>query len=206
MRLDLNLAADPFRNRLGFWLGVAATGILLVVLGAVVLVRAGRTGAATDALAQQVADQEELIASLEAQLAAVKDEQSRAVFSDDDRRRLDDAHLLLERKGFSWTRLLSDLERHVPKDSRLTRITISAFESTGSQCVVNMEIDAVGRNANELTAFLASLDGSGGVFTAEPLKLTPPQNEPEYRYSVAIAYRPAPPVTVAEVAQLQEAQ
>src|SRR4051812_16034624 len=114
MRIDLNLAKDPFRNRSLFWLGMTAA--LLVALTAFLLAttRAATVGAETSRLQDEVRTQEETIKTLEGQIGEISDAKANAVFSDDDRRALDDARTLLNERSFSWSRLFADLEPYVP--------------------------------------------------------------------------------------------
>jgi len=113
MRIDINLASQPYEDSRRFWTywgtGLALLGIataLLVFLALTGFVRASR-------------DREQ-IARLKAEVAAYDQEkaQAEAVLNQSKNRDLREQsrflNQLFERKAFSWTRVFEDLERVMP--------------------------------------------------------------------------------------------
>lgn len=191
MRIDLNLSREPFRNRTAFWLVVSSAYALVLITLVVVLARAGAVGADTEALNEEVTKQAAVITDLEARIAEMKAAQSRALFTDADRRALDEARGLLERKSVGWTRLLGDLEPYVPVRSKLTNIEIVGFEGSGSSLVVRLQVSGTGRDIDQMTTFLARLDGSGGKFAAEPIENGPVPESSDFTFTIEVKYRPS---------------
>ena len=191
MRIDLNLSREPFRNRTAFWLVVSSAYALVLIALVVVLARAGAVGADAEALNDEVAQQTAVIADLEARIAEMKAAQSRALFTDADRRALDEARGLLERKSVGWSRLLGDLEPYVPIRAKLTGIEIVGFEGSGSSLVVRLQLSGTGRDIDQMTTFLARLDGSGGKFAAEPIENGPVSDSGDFDFTIDVKYRPS---------------
>src|ERR1041384_589160 len=106
---NLNLASKPFSNRLLPW---ALTAIILFVsvIGLVLVVRLTTTTVAgakrVEAENAQLKQQEQIYLN-----AAKQVENS---FSPDQQQELPAATQLVDRKGFSWSRLLVDLESSLP--------------------------------------------------------------------------------------------
>jgi type IV pilus assembly protein PilN len=121
MRLDINLASQPYEDARQFWMrwgsGLAAAAIVTLVL--VVGTITGWVNARRDH--QQMAD-------LRAQIAQRdrKREQAEEFLNRPENRNTRDQsqfiNLLIERKSFSWTRVLEDLEKVMPPRVHLVSI------------------------------------------------------------------------------------
>lgn len=202
MRTDLNLSSDPFRNRTAFWLVVSGGYLLVLITLVIVLARAGAVGADTAALTDEAAKQAATINGLETQITELKEAQSSALFTDGDRRALDDARKILERKSVGWSRLLGDLEPYVPERARLTGIQIVGFEGTGPSIVVRLQITGTGRDIDQMTTFLARLDGSGGKFDSDPIENGPKPDSSDFAFTIDVRYRPTVTVDAAAVSSV----
>lgn len=175
---------------MAFWLVVSCSYALVLIALVVVLARAGAVGADTAALNDEKTKQNAVIADLEARIAEMKAAQSKALFTDADRRALDEARGLLERKSIGWSRLLGDLEPYVPVRSKLTNIEIVGFEGSGASLVVRLQLSGTGRDIDQMTTFLARLDGSGGKFAAEPIENGPIPESSDFSFTIDVRYRP----------------
>src|SRR5439155_10260225 len=108
MKPLVNLASEPFRNRRLFWL-------IIIIIFAVSSAVGFRT-------IEAISDFERQIAALEPKVKA--DEESAAAMAKanagvsaltlEQNQALQAANASIARKSFSWSQLLSDLERHVP--------------------------------------------------------------------------------------------
>ena len=206
MRIDLNLSKEPFRNRSAFWLIVTGSYVLVLISLVFVLARAGAVGADTAALMDETAKQTAVIAELEATIAEMKAAEGRALFTDADRRALDDARVLLERKSVAWSRLLGDLEPYVPERAKLTGIQIIGFEGSGTSLVVRLQISGTGKDIDQMTTFLSRLDGSGGRFAADPVENGPVTDSNDFEFSIDVLYRPTVAPQAVEEAQAMAAE
>ena len=202
MRINLNLAKAPFRNRSLFWLAVTAGYLVAFTALALVLARAGEVGASTEELRIKAGEQREEIAALESRIEEIRTERSAAVFTPADRQALDDARALINEKSFSWTKLFNDLQQHVPGGARLTSIAVEDISGDGAGKVVEMTIQGRGRSFGQMGELIANLDSTGGRFAAEPVTNGPDPQTPEYVFTVMVRYRPgtiaAEPVEVAQ--------
>lgn len=206
MRIDLNLAKEPFRNRTLFWLVV---GIAYVVAFAVLMfavARAANVGAGASALREKIDKQEKTISDLEAQIAEIKRERGQAVFLPTDRIALDDARQLLTRRSFSWSRLLGDLEPNVPSAAKITSIEISKLSGTAPNVEVALAITGVGQNYAQMSEFLGRLDRTGGRFSAEPVSIGQTSDGLGYEFTITAVYRPNVGFAEAPPAETKEAK
>jgi type IV pilus assembly protein PilN len=121
MRLDINLASQPYEDARQFWMRwgttVGAVGLLtLVLLAADVTgwVDARRDRAAIAEKRAMIADRDQLRANAERILALPENRSTR-----DQSQFLNE---LIERKAFSWTRVLENLEKVMPPRVHLISI------------------------------------------------------------------------------------
>jgi len=113
MRLDINLASQPYEDARQFWMrwgtAVAALGMLtliLLVLDATGYVDARRDRIAMDQKRSLIAERDRLRANAEEFLNRPENRTTR-----DESQYLNQ---LIERKAFSWTRVLENLEKVMP--------------------------------------------------------------------------------------------
>lgn len=191
MRIDLNLAREPFRNRSLFWLATTAGYLVAFVALMVVIARAADVGQNTVELQAELKDQEKTIAEFQGRIESIADERGRAVFLPEDREALDDARYLVIRRSFSWSRLLNDLEAHVPAGARLDSIEITELTGEGENLVVEMSISGNSKTYDEMGQFIASLDKTAGRFNAEPRQIGSDELDSEFAFEITVHYRPS---------------
>ena len=137
MRVDINLATQPYEDSRRFWLrwggGLIALGVLSLILIYVML--AGMSGARTD---------RKTIQQLEAQIAARDQEraQAQALLDEPQNRSTRDRSQFLndlfQRKAFSWTLAFEDLEKLMP--SRLHVVSIHPELTPDHQLQINLAV------------------------------------------------------------------
>lgn len=191
MRIDLNLARDPFRNRSVFWLGLTAAYLVAFTAFMIVVARAAHVGTDAEQQREERTKQEATIKELESRLADITAVEGQAIFPETDRQALDDARELLTQRSFSWSRLLGDLEPNVPAGSKLTSIEFKEITGEGANRVATLTITGKGKDFGQLEAFIANLDGTGGRFTAEPVENGPDDQTSEFIFTAQVQYRPA---------------
>ena len=191
MRIDLNLARNPFRNRSLFWLGMMAAFLVAVTALAVVMARAAHRSADKAGLRDDITKQEATLKSLESQMEAIQTVQGEAVFSNADRQALDDARELLNQRAFSWSRLLGELEPNVPARAKISSIAIAGVAGEGPSRVVTLAITGRGKDFGQLGEFLENLDRTGGRFSADPVSNGPDVQGQDYQFELRVRYRPA---------------
>jgi Tfp pilus assembly protein PilN len=182
----LNLATKPFTNRTLPWL---LTGLMLLVslIATAVIVRSTRLANAEAASIQNDVRkfrQEEEGLRLEAD--KVKESLSPEQLST-----LKAAHELVDRKHFSWSRLLMDLEEALPGNVRVTRITVRDVAVRGSQTVAELDLAVVSKSSETITNMIASMDRVG-IFRADIVaqNLLKGRGETGTEYELNVIYSP----------------
>jgi type IV pilus assembly protein PilN len=183
MRIPINLASQPFRRDRAILAGSAAVGVfLLVSLGVLTsLVVADRKQYAgvradvdhlTTQLRKETADQQQLEGVLRRpENAEVLD---RSLF----------LNALLVRKGISWTKIFSDLEKALPHNIRIVQI----HPTVDAQDRVSLDMQFGSEAPTAMSDLLKSF--ADAPFSHADLKLiqAPNQSEPLWRYRVSVEY------------------
>jgi len=122
MRLDINLASQPYEDARQFWMrwGTAAGAVALLTLALLVLDVTGWVAARRDRIA--IAQKRDLIAERD----RIRSEAEAFLNRPENRTTRDESQFLnqlIERKSFSWTRVLENLEKVMPPRVHLVAIT-----------------------------------------------------------------------------------
>ncbi len=183
---DLNLASKPFSNRLLPW---ALTAIILFVsvIGLVVVVRL-TTVANSQAQALQLdinnlrQKEQGLLKNAEAVKNQLTPEQQQAVPA---------AHQLVDRRKFSWSRLLVDLEASLPPNVRVSRIAVRDVTTQANQTVAELELAVFAKNPSTISDMISAMQEEG-VFLAElrAQTLQKGRGESGTEYELYVIYRP----------------
>lgn len=161
MTTKLNLAARPFSNRFLPW-AFSVVSIFVALVALVLIIRA--TGSA-NAQSQVV---ENDIRKLDQQVQALKkqnDAVSKAL-SPEQHQILNATHILVDRKRFSWSRLLADLESALPENVRVTRISVRDVATRGAETIAELDLTVVSKAPSTVTEMMADMERAG-IFNAE---------------------------------------
>ncbi|HYP52645.1 MAG TPA: hypothetical protein VEQ42_03850, partial [Pyrinomonadaceae bacterium] len=93
-------------------------------------------------------------------------------FAPEDLRTLEAAQALIDRKRFSWSQLLADLESVLPADVRVSRINVRDVAQVGGQMRADLDLSVVGRTPTDVTGMITKMQ-EGGVFFAQPVSESP---------------------------------
>lgn len=199
MNSSLNLASKPFSNRILPW---ALTAIVLLVsfVGLVVVVRlttvANRQAAViqveNNALKQQEKALSEAANAVREQLSA---QQRQAVPS---------AHKLIDRKRFSWSRLLADFESQLPASVRVSRIAVRDVMTQGDSTVAALDLAVFTKNPATITEMIADMH-QRGVFqlVLRSQNLAKGRGEQGTEYEFDVIYRAPSAYTSERVAEVK---
>ncbi len=186
MKLQINFASEPFRNRRLFWLLLAS----VIAIASFVGLNALNSQAG---LEQQIAVLEPRVLRLEAQ---AKDG-SPVDFSDStlsiaQNQALIVAQDLITRKSFSWSQLLNDLERFIPSGVRVTRISVETVgrSKDAEGKAVSLSFDVVGKSSTEVTQMISELNRSAR-FVIYPQSQRQVEGTEEVEFQLGVEYRPA---------------
>lgn len=198
MATKLNLATKPFSNRSLPWIVTAAV-VVVSLISLVFIVRA-TSRARTQALAVQAdintLKQQEL--ALRQQAQAVKNS-----LTPEQLQSLNAAHILVDRKHFSWSRLFADLEVALPGTVRVKRIAVRDVANNGDETLAGLELTVVAKTPATVTDMIAAMDRAG-IFHAElrSQNLQRGRGETGAEYELDVIYKPragAPTDSVASV-------
>jgi len=143
MRIDINLASQPYEDSRQFWT-YWGTGLALLSLATLLLVYLAATGFV------RAGHDREQIAKLEAEIRAYDQEKSAAeakLNQPQNRAMREQSRFLndlFQRKAFSWTRVFEDLERVMP--AHLHVLSIHPDVSTDNNAEIKL---AVGGDSRE---------------------------------------------------------
>jgi len=197
---NLNLASKPFTNRLLPWL-LTAVVLFVSVIGLLIVVQytlqANRESEAIRVEINNLRTQEKgLLDDAKKVKESMTHEQLQA---------LDAAHQLVDRKTFSWSRLLADLEAALPGNVRVSRIAVREIGRQGDQTVADLELTVFSKSANVITAMIRDMDRAG-IFQADlrVQNLQKGRGESGTEYDLAVIYRPRAGYASENVAAVQE--
>lgn len=183
---DLNLASRPFSNRLLPW---ALTAIILFVslIGLVIVVRSTSV-ANNEASALQLeinslrGKEQELLKNAETIKNSLTPEQQQAVPA---------AHQLVDRRKFSWSKLLVDLESSLPANVRVSRIAVRDVTTQGSQTIAELEMAVFANNPSTISEMISAMHQEG-IFQPElrAQTLQKGRGEAGTQYELYVVYRP----------------
>ncbi len=195
MRVWINLASEPFRNRRAWIAGVGLLVSICVGVSLMLAVRARSLARQADALAGLVRQQEEEVRRLRQQLPPpVAPEQ----LSPLEREAWRAAATLIERRVFPWSRLLQDIERNLVADARVTTIRV-ALEEAASVDVLNpgrapvrVALTLIGRRLDDVLQVMERLRASGRFRDFRPRKQSLLEGTEEVEYELEMTYFPEP--------------
>jgi len=196
---SLNLASKPFSNRILPWV-LTALVLFVSLIGLVLVVRlttttrneADRVQAEINQLKQQ--EQALLNTAKEVQNSLTAEQQQA----------LPAAHQLVDRKGFSWSRLLADLESSLPDKVRVSRIAVREVNKQGDQTIAQLDLAIFAKDAAVISNMISSMHQEG-IFEAEirNQNLQKGRGEAGTEYELFVIYRSRPGYSSESVAKVE---
>jgi Tfp pilus assembly protein PilN len=118
---------------------------------------------------------------------------------------LPSAHQLVDRKGFSWSRLLADLESSLPAKVKVTRIAVREVNKQGDQTVAQLDLAVFAKDAATISDMISSMHQEG-IFEAEirNQNLQKGRGEPGTEYELFVIYRSRPGYSSESVARVEK--
>lgn len=185
MNNSLNLASKPFSNRIVPW---ALTVIILFVslIGLLIVVQLTTTTRKEADLVQAQITQ--LKQREQGMLEAAKAVQQS--FTPEQQLALPAAHELVDRKSFSWSRLLADLESSLPPNVKVGRIAVRDVTRAGGQTVAQLDLAVFATDPSTISQMMTDWQQEG-VFLAElrNQNLQKGRGEKGTEYELAVIYR-----------------
>lgn len=184
MKIQINLASEPFRRDRPMVFASTAVAILLTgVLGMLIYLAIAERG--------RSADSRQMIGRIEGQLRGISAEESKlqAVLRRPENAEVIDRSVLLNgllaRKGVSWTKIFADLEGVTPHNVRLVQVR----PQISPQNEISLDMVVAAQTVEPILAFLKKLEASP-VFGSNIIQnsLPPSQTEPLFRYRLSVNY------------------
>ena len=186
MSTRLNLASKPFRNRVLPW-----TVTILVAISslAALLFIAQATFRMYSNVSATQKDVNQLRSELDAMLR--KQKAVEIALTPDQKRELKYAHGLVDRKGFSWSRLFADLEASLPGEIRVTKIAVKGVGVQDGRPVADLDLVVSSKAASNVTDMIEEME-SQGIFHAELMSQNPQRGKGETgsEYDLNVHYTP----------------
>jgi hypothetical protein len=197
---SLNLASKPFNNRILPW---ALTAIVLFVslVGLVFVVRLTTTAKQEAAVAQA-----EITALKQREHGLLQTaQQMKNSFTPDQQQALPAAHELVDRKAFSWSRLLADLESSLPGSVRVSRIAVRDVTRQANQTVAQLDLAVFAKNASTISDMISAMHQEG-IFQAElrNQNLQKGRGESGTEYELFVIYRSRAGYPIESVAEVDK--
>ncbi len=118
-------------------------------------------------------------------------EQKPPEVTDQDRIELASARQLLDRKSFSWNRVIGEIEHYIPKDARILGLKIDEIANLGQDDVANIELKMTGKTPAQMTEMMEMLEKSGGLFAIRQSSQDAPDETGEVPFTLAVIYSPS---------------
>jgi Tfp pilus assembly protein PilN len=199
---SLNLASKPFNNRILPW---TLTAIILFVslIGLVMVVRLTTTANKEADIAE--AEINGLRQREHTLLEAAKN--VRNSFTPDQQQALPAAHRLVDRKRFSWSRLLADLESSLPDNVKVSRITVRDVTTESDQTIAQLDLAVFAASPSTISEMISSMHQEG-IFQVElrGQTLQKGRGESGTEYDLYVSYRSRPGYSTERVAEVDGAR
>lgn len=101
------------------------------------------------------------------------------------------AHQLVDRRSFSWSKLLVDLESSLPANVRVSRITVRDVTTQANQTVAELDLAVFAKNPGTISEMISAMYQEG-IFQPElrVQNLQKGRGESGTEYELYVVYRP----------------
>lgn len=200
MTNNLNLASKPFSNRLLPWM-LTAVILFVSLVGLIIVIQL------TTSINREVASKTASVNEMkqEEQLLMTKGEELKRQFTTDKQQALQSAHQLVDRKGFSWSRLFVDLEGSLPDNVRVSRIAVRDITRQGDQTVADLDLVVFSKTSPNVIDMISEMN-KNGIFHAELVNqnLQKGRGEGGTEFELVVIYRPRHGYASDSVAEIQD--
>jgi hypothetical protein len=197
---SLNLASKPFSNRLLPW-ALSAIVLFVSLIGLILVVRL-----TTQANREAGAAQLEINGLRQREKALLQAAEAvKTSFTPDQRQALPAAHQLVDRKGFSWSWLLADLETSLPSNVRVSRIAVRDVTTQNNQSVAQLDLSVFAKSASTISEMISAMHQEG-IFQVElrNQNLQKGRGESGTEYELSVIYRSRPGYAADSVAEVDD--
>jgi hypothetical protein len=190
MKPLVNLSNEPFTNRRLFWLAV----LLLFVVPSYFGIQA-ISNLTTREL--EISNRTDTVRALETQLNKKTENPIRVntTITPDRNRELLVAADLITRRSFSWSQLLTDIERNLPSGVRIVRINVTRIQpqekdgTIGDDINATFDLEVIGKSGQEITNMINRFQESRR-FKVVPVTQTKQEGVADVEFKLRVDYFP----------------
>ena len=184
MKIQINLASDPFRrDRPMVFASTLVALMLTCLLGVLIVLAVSERNRAAESrlMLDKLGGQLKGISAEQAKLEGVLRRPANAEVLD----RSVLLNGLLARKAVSWTRIFADLEGVTPHNVRLVQVR----PQINAQNQISLDMVVAAQTVEPILAFIMKLEESPVFGATTPHNSLPPsQSDPLFRYRVSVTY------------------
>lgn len=191
MRTYINLSRRPFTNHRLLWIGLVAVYFIAFWLFLWMTAEKSRVIAKQTEVAQRIAGNKQAVEDANREQERRRLEQQKIVLTEQQATQLASARQLLERKVFSWNKMIGDIEEYVPKNTRIMSIKVEEIVNTADEVTAKVQVKALGTTPDELTAMMSNLEKSGGRFIVGETGQEATAESGETPFTINLVYKPS---------------
>lgn len=191
MRTQINLSRRPFINHRLLWIALVAIYFVAFWLFLWMTSEKSRVIAKQTEVMQRIEGQKAAFAAAIEEQERRKREQQKIVLNEQQAMQLASARQLIQRKAFSWNRMIGDIEEYVPKNTRIMSIKVQEIISATDEVIAKVQVKALGTTAAELTEMMTNLEKSGGRFVVGETGQEAPAESGETPFTLNLLYKPS---------------
>jgi Tfp pilus assembly protein PilN len=173
------------------WIGVAVVSLVSIWMALWVAQTKAQVGREITNERSRITDQKQAFEKAKEERERREREEHSISISEPQAYQVAAARLLLQRKSLSWTRILSDLEKYVPENTRITSVQVQEIYDTGNNLVARIQLKAVGIAPAEMTTMMTSLEKSHGLFYVGEVSQEPTDEAGEVPFTLNLTYQPS---------------
>jgi Tfp pilus assembly protein PilN len=191
MRTYINLSRRPFTNHRVLWIALVAVYFIAFWLFLWMTAEKGRVLAKQTELTERIEGQKQAAKEATDEQERRKREQQKIVLTEQQAMQLASARQLIQRKVFSWNRMIGDIEEYVPKNTRIMSIKVAEIVNTADEIMARVEVKALGTTPDEMTAMMSNLEKSGGLFIVGETGQEATAESGETPFTLNLIYKPS---------------
>jgi hypothetical protein len=191
MRTHINLSRRPFTNHRILWISLVAVYFIGFWLFLWMTAEKGRVLAKQTELTQRIEAGKQAAKDAADEQERRKREQQKIVLTEQQAMQLASARRLIQRKVFSWNRMIGDIEEYVPKNTRIMSIKVAEIVNTADEVMARVEVKALGTTPDEMTSMMSNLEKSGGLFIVGETGQEPTTETGETPFALHLIYKPS---------------
>jgi len=190
MRTQINLSRRPFTNHRLLWIGLVAVYFIAFWLLLWMSSEKSRVIAKQNDVLTQIAGNRAAADRAIEEAERRKREHQKVVITEQQAMQLASARQLIQRKMFSWNRMISDIEEYVPKNTRIMSIKVQEIASNSDDVTARIQVKALGTTTDELTTMMTNLEKSNGLFVVGDTNQDPTIESGETPFTLDLLYKP----------------